>query len=174
MHDAVRSAVRSAEQSATDPALPHHTYTTPHHTSKHATSTRDVLAAALDELRARGIHNPEQFSHLDADAITRTVAWYDQQNGRVGTGVLVAELRAGGKTAAKRKDAGRSYETLIRSWLNEHFPEYKQPSGNPHPGAITALIRLHHQHGKTGVTKAEHGAEIRDSVRAFNEKWGWS
>src|SRR6185312_17386846 len=62
-----------------------------------ATSTRDELAAALNDLRERGVNNPTEFRSLGVDTIRDTIRWFDAQGGRVTAGVLVIELRSGGK-----------------------------------------------------------------------------
>lgn len=68
-----------------------------HSQQAESTSTGDV-AAAVEALRARHVSNPESFlSAATPDAIMGACRWYDEQKGRVGTGILVMELRAGGK-----------------------------------------------------------------------------
>lgn len=136
--------------------------------------------AALKELRARGIINPEQF--LDAatpEAILDTCRWYDAQNGRVGTGVLVAELRAGGRAGwqpePRQRDVTaeqRAYADEIVAWLREHFPEVDRPVYGPHPAAVAAVIRLHWVYGKGRLTVREHGPEICAAVDRWEEAWG--
>lgn len=143
-----------------------------------ATSTRDELAAALSELRDRGVNNPDEFRSLGADAMKDTVRWFDAQNGRVTAGVLVVELRRGGKPGWRPVvSAGQSaaeYAEQIVVWLNQHFPDLRQPSGNPHPAAAVEVIHLHHELGKGRLLPREHASRIRAAVRAFNEKWDYS
>jgi hypothetical protein len=57
-----------------------------------------LLAAAIDALEERGISNPKSFLEFaDPDGILGACRWFDDQKGRVGTGLLVLELRGGGK-----------------------------------------------------------------------------
>ena len=137
----------------------------------------DVTRAALDALKERAIDNPEQYLKLAApDRILATCRWYDEQGGRVGPGVLVMELRAGGKPATWSPQAERSlldeqrvYGDSIAAWLHEKFPALCDP--DPHPAAIAAVIRLHFKHGKGRLTVAEHGAEIRAAVADFKRRF---
>jgi hypothetical protein len=139
-----------------------------------ATSADDV-AAALDELKRRGVTNPAEFSSLPVSRIRETLEWFDAQNGRVGVGVLVAELRAGGRKIVAARGSlvaeQREYGQRIVMWLNENFPEFTQRSGNPHPGAVAAVIDLHYKHGKGALTRGKHGEDVRRGVKAFDEKW---
>lgn len=147
---------------------------------KHATSTRDVLAAAINDLRLRGIANPEQWSALGAEAINGTIRWFDAQNGRVGPGVLIRELQAGGKPAwnpsmqhpRSMLDREREYGEQVWSWLARHFPDLDRPGWGPHPAAVACVLRLHQRDGRGSVTVARHGAEIRAEVRRWVRKWG--
>lgn len=143
-----------------------------------ATSPRDELAAALSELRDRGVNNPDEFRSLGANTVKDTVRWFDAQNGRVTAGVLVVELRGGGKPgwrpAARAGQSATEYAAGIAAWLNEHFPDLTERSGNPHPAAVVQVIHLHHELGKGRVLPREHATRIRAAVRAFNEKWDYS
>jgi hypothetical protein len=155
-----------------------------------------VLAAAINELRVRGIGEPEQFVSLGADAIIGACHWFDDQRGRVGLGVLVNELRAGGKPGydARRStlEREREYGQSIVDWLGEKFPDLcKVPERvvagcrecfgdvdadalargrTPNPAAQAAVARLHQRYGKGQLTVKEHGSEIRAAARAFNEE----
>lgn len=130
-------------------------------------------------LVARGVNPALAMSLLSEHgtlAVGRTIAWYDAQNGRVGPGVLVAELRAGGNPDGGRDDRSllerdRAYGEQIAEWLNHHFPDLRQPSGQPHPAAVAAVIGLHHSHGKGRLTVSEHGPEIRAAVRAWRKRF---
>jgi hypothetical protein len=140
-----------------------------------------IETAELSEaLTERGV-NPELAGalvlRLDADAVRRTIAWYDEQQGRVGAGVLVAELRAGGKRPPKQStaDEQREYADQVVDWLREHFPQWNRDDGNrTHTAAIACVIRLHHKHGKHGLSVREHGPEIRAAVREFDALLGES
>lgn len=140
-----------------------------------ATSTRDELAAAMTDLRERGVNNPDEFRSLGAAVLRDTVRWFDAQNGRVTAGVLVIELRAGGKPGWRPTvtagQSAREYADQLASWLNEHFPDLKQASGNPHPAAVVEVIHLHHELGKGRLLPREHAGRIRRAVREFNTKW---
>lgn len=140
-----------------------------------ATSTRDELAAAITDLRERGVTHPDEFRSLGADVIRDTVRWFDAQGGRVTAGVLVVELRRGGKPGwrpvVSSGQSAREYAAQITAWLNEHFPDLQEPSGNPHPAAVVTVIHLHAELGKGRLLPREHAARIRAAVRTFNEKW---
>lgn len=152
-------------------AMPHHTTPTPH-AQLLATSTVDELAAALNELRLRGVTNPDEFASLDAAVIRDTVRWFDGQGDRVTAGVLVLELRKGGRKPQRSvADEQREYADSIVSWLNQHFPEFQQRLGNPHPAAVAAVIRLHYRDGKGNLTVRKHGGEVRAAVKAWRLKW---
>lgn len=141
--------------------------------SKHATPTRDVLAASIEDLRSRGIRNPGQFASLGADAIRDTLRWFDAQNGRIGLGVLVNELRAGGKpgwkpqrqsvSVTEQRDIGEQ----IQAWLKVQLPELAD-----HPAAIAAVVRLRFLHGKGNVTRSKHGELIRAAAENFDRRYG--
>jgi hypothetical protein len=169
---------------------------TDHQNGKQATSAVDVLAAAINELRIRGIGEPEQFVSLGADAIIGACHWFDDQRGRVGLGVLVNELRAGGKPGydARRSslERQREYGQSIADWLAQKFPDLcrldervvvacRECFGDvdadalardrtPHPAAQAAVARLHQRYGKGQLTVKEHGPEIRAAVRASDEQ----
>lgn len=135
-----------------------------------------MLAAALKSLIDRGISNPQQFADLGVEAIEGTCRWFDAQSGRVGTGVLVHELRAGGKPNWSGPSSSSGSELLkeqvrygdeIQAWLCQHFPEC-----GPHPAAIAAVVRMHFLYGKGRLTVTEHGAEIRGAVARWEGRWG--
>lgn len=136
----------------------------------------DELVVATRNLTDAGVSRPDEFAYLGAQTIFDTLQWFHAQDG-VTAGLLVKVLRAGGKPGwAPRgsKDAGqrsREYERQIVAWLNEHFPDLTQRSGNPHPAAIVEVMHLHQQFGKGRLLPREHAARIRAAVRAFNEKW---
>ena len=69
--------------------------------------------------------------------------------------------------------AQAAYGNQIRDWLRKHFPQWNTDHGNrTHPAAITAVIRLHHQHGKGKLTVREHGPAIRSAVDGFEKATG--
>lgn len=116
------------------------------------------------------------FEH-GAIAVKRTIDWYDAQHGRVGSGVLVSELRAGGSphrtpSTRSRLEGERHYGEQIDGWLSRHFADLRQADGRPHIAAVSAVARLHMRDGKGRLTPATHGAEIREAVRAFDREWG--
>jgi hypothetical protein len=133
-------------------------------------------ASKLQDLRDRGVHNPEQFASLDAETIEQTLAWFDQQAGRVGVGVLVQELQAGGrKPAAAKQDLASKeaqYGHEVVAWLQAEMPELCRPKWGPHPAAVAALIRLDYVHGKTNRRKSTHGPTIRAAVKDWERKFG--
>src|SRR5215472_12951143 len=117
---------------------------------------------AIDMLKDRGMDNPEQWAHLDPAVIKATVRWYDEQNGRVGIGVLVNELRKGGRQPARRRDPlaeQQTYADELVAWVRRHLPEVDRPRHGPHPAAVAAVIRLQWQHGKR-LSAREHGAAV--------------
>jgi hypothetical protein len=129
------------------------------------------------ELREHGVvtalHSLLETASLAA--IRRSIDWWDRQS-EVGPGVLVEVIRRGGVAeqpqATSLLEREREYGERVAAWLNTNFPEFTQPSGNPHCAAITAVIRLHHEHGKGQITRREHGAVIRQAVKDFDAKWG--
>lgn len=139
-------------------------------------ASKQTLTEALRALQARGVgeHVFGDFRALDPAVILDTCRWYDEQKGRVTTGVLVEELRAGGRTPSKRRsvaDGRREYDEQVVAWLREHFPDLDRPVWGPHPAALAAVFRLHRTCGKGALTVREHGPVIRAAVKAFDLKW---
>lgn len=146
------------------------------------TSTQDVVGDGLgngiaEALKARGVNeNPDRLLKLASpDSILGACRWFDDQDG-IGPGALVAVIRAGGKpgyhgkrTAAQQEDAFRA---RVRDWLRENFPEFDRPRWGPHPGAYVAVLHILQRDGWGGLRKSKHAAEIRESVRAFDERNG--
>jgi hypothetical protein len=129
----------------------------------------------VEKLTSRGIDQAfarKLVGEHDADRIDQAVLYFDGLTD-VGPGMLVTAIRAGRgpRPVRLQGDAGRGYSMLLRSWLNENFPEFRQASGDPHPAAVSAVLRLHYEYGKGSLTKAEHGPVIRESVRRFDRKW---
>ena len=145
-----------------------------------ATSSRDELAAAIQDLRDRDVTTPDEFASLEASVIADTVRWYDHERTQrpITAGVLVTQLRAGGKPGWKpaRAAAGLEHEAQyaadVVAWLRKHFPELDRPRFGPHPAAVAEVIRLHARDGNGVLTKAVHGREIRAAVVAWNTRWG--
>jgi hypothetical protein len=131
-----------------------------------------VLAAAVESLRVRGISDPERWASLGADAIDGAVRWYDAQNGRVNTGVLVSELNAGGKPGWRRAGVNPDddYAEQVNRWLRTQFPDLVDDQGHPHPAAIVAVMRLHYTVGRGRLTRTEHGPLIRGHVAYFDKQ----
>lgn len=136
-----------------------------------------ILIDDIQKLVDRGV-NPKLAATLAAQVdhatLNRTIDWYDRQNGRVGAGVLVAELKNGGKQAAPKtpQERDREYGEQIVEWLRKHFPEWNRDHGNrTHSAAIAAVIRLHHQHGTKHLSAREHGPAIRAAVQSFEERF---
>jgi hypothetical protein len=128
--------------------------------------------AIIGELRSRGVSNPDEFAQLDDSAILNTVRWFDAQRGRVGPGVLVAELRKNGRrTKRHRLDEQQAYADEIVAWLRRHFPDLDRPVYGPHPAAVVAVIRLHWRYGKDQLTKDEHGETIQAAVGKWEKQW---
>lgn len=132
----------------------------------------DQLSQALVERGVNPALADALLCDLDPAAVAGTLRWFDDQDGRVGAGVLVAELRAGGKpdygtTLLQRQG---DYGEEISDWLNEHFPNLRDESGRPHPGAIAAVIRLDYRDGKDRRSASRWGPEIRASVKAFEHR----
>ena len=133
-------------------------------------------ASQLQALKDRGVQNPSEFVHLPVDVIQQTVAWWDQQHTRrsAGTGVLVTELRNGGRqqkahTAATLTQREARYAASIVAFLAERFADLFD-NGLPHPAAVAAVTRLHFLHGKQGLTAAEYDAPVRDAVEAWETR----
>lgn len=130
------------------------------------------LSVLGEQLRSRGVQVSVQslLAVCPPDAIARTIRWWDGQE-TAGVGVLVETIRRGG--VADRKHVGvREYADQLSSWLNEHFPEFRQSSGNPHPAAVVEVIHLHHELGRGRLLPREHASRIRAAVKAFDRKWG--
>lgn len=132
------------------------------------------LASQLQALSDRGVSNPAEFASLDAQTVERTLAWFDQQGDRVGVGVLVRELRNGGRKAPARRDLlGREaqYGRDVCAWIRKHFPDLCNTDWGPHPAAIVAVIRLHHLHGKGSLRPGTHGSQIRAAVEDWEHRF---
>lgn len=126
------------------------------------------------ELISRGVANPDEFSHLAAEAIRDTCCWYDEQDGRVGPGVLVTELRRGGRRERQKstpESRSAAYFEGVWSWLEENFPEWTMPGQRSHPAAFVAVMRLHTRHGRGSVTKAKDGRSIRAAVKDWEKRY---
>jgi len=121
------------------------------------------------------VNNPTEFRSLGVDTIRDTIRWFDAQGGRVTAGVLVIELRSGGKPgwrpAVSAGQSATEYAASVASWLSTHFPDLTEPTGNPHPAAVVEVIHLHYELGKGRLLPREHASRIRAAVRAFNRKW---
>lgn len=130
--------------------------------------TTEVERVSLRQLRDRGVTNPDEFAHLDDAVIVDTTQWFDDESRRrqIGVGVLVAELRKGGRRPQQRRDLiaeSAEYGRSMHAWVRQHMPDLVV-DGYAHPAAIAALIRLHKRHGKGSVTVREHGLWIREFV----------
>ena len=156
----------------------------------------DELAAAIEDLRLRGVVNPEQFASLGVVTIAATCRWFDDQGSRVGPGVLVMELRNGGRRqydGLRRSvlDSQREYGEQIEAWLTAKFPDLCKTdsriiaaerklgdlpladrlaaAARPHIAARAAVIRLHARDGR-GLTVKQHGPEIRAAAKAYDKR----
>lgn len=103
---------------------------------------------------------------MEPAAVQRTIEWFDAQGGRVEAGVLVDELRKGGRPEPRRTmlDEQQAYGESITAWLSENLPDLVDERGAPHPFAWISVWRLHARVGKDGVSAEEHGDEIRAYV----------
>lgn len=134
------------------------------------------LKLLAENLKARGVQAslPSLLQAASAQAIARTIDWWDGLSG-AGPGVLVDAIRKGGVIEQPEPksmlEQQRIYGQQIAAWLTQNFPELDRPHWGPHPAAVAAVIRLHHQHGKGRLTKREHGPEIRAAVKAWQKKW---
>ena len=133
------------------------------------------VASQLQALRDRGVTDPAAHAHLGADVLAETVKWFDAQQGRVGAGVLVQELRSGGRRAEVRRVASLTereaeYARQVVGAIRREFPELCDP--NPHPAAVTAVIRLHHVEGRVKLDNALHTSLINAAVKAWDERFG--
>ena len=137
------------------------------------------LASQLQGLADRGVTKPEQFAALGVTAIAQTILWFDQEQTKrsVGTGVLVTELRNGGRRQTARRasdllDSEAEYGQKIVDWLEAKMPDVCRPAYGPHPAAVAAVVRLHWRKGKGSLTVGSSGAEIRAAVQRFDERFG--
>ena len=123
----------------------------------------------MNQLKTRGVTSPDEFATLNDATILDTIRWFDLQEGRVGAGVLVAELRNGGRQPTRRNTTAeqQAYADAIVASLRRHFPEFDRPVDGPHPAAIAAVIRLHWLYGKD-VAVLEHGGTIRAAVTTWD------
>jgi hypothetical protein len=137
------------------------------------------LASQLEGLAARGVTNPEQFASMPVEDISAVTQWFDKQKAHrpVGPGVLVAELRNGGRAALARRAATQTadqeaYAAAVDAWLRPKFPDLINSRGRVHCAAALAVYRLHSIHGKGTLTVAEHGCTIRAAVERWMSYWG--
>lgn len=141
-------------------------------TESNGTSTDlDVAVAALEQ---RGIDGAEDLMALTTPA--NALAWCRWFDGQPGAGkrLLAAKVRSGDSPPRVKRsmvEEQRAYGDEICAWLNQHLPEVRQASGQPHPAAIAEVIRLHFRLGRGSLRKREHGPAIRASVKAWEKKW---
>lgn len=129
------------------------------------------VASQLLALRERGVTNPQQFASLDAKTISETIQWFDSQNGRVSAGVLVHELRNGGRRAKRQSILAqeKEYATGIVKFLRARYPDLCDP--NPHPAAVATVTRLHFLRGKD-LPAVEYDTPIFEAVKRWDERFG--
>lgn len=130
------------------------------------------LGGLEEQLRSRGVQASVRslLAVCSAEAIARTIAWWDGQE-TAGPGVLVETIRRGGVAERKRQSV-REYADELCDWLNKHFPDLRQEqTGRPHPAAIVEVIHLHQELGRGRLLPREHAGRIRAAVRAFDLKW---
>ncbi len=94
------------------------------------------LASPIEQLRERGVSNPEEFAD-HPDLVARGIAWFDRQNGRVGAGVLVNHLRRGVKRSVETQPVATATLSMevVRDWLTANAPELVI-DGEPHWAAV--------------------------------------
>lgn len=121
-------------------------------------------ASQLQALRDRGVENPAEFVALDAAVIDSTVRWFDSQRGRVGVGVLVRELRNGGRRpprlATDTLEREAEYGRRVAAFCEANF------ECGAHPAAVAAVIRAQFIHGKS-----VEASVCRPFVAAAVERW---
>jgi hypothetical protein len=123
-------------------------------------------------LQARGVNATlsSLVANASLEAIACTIEWWDGLPG-AGAGALVEAIRRGGIVPKHRGRSDDAYGREIADWLTAHFPELRQPSGEPHPAAVAAVIRLRYRLGPGQLTRREHGPEIRAAVKAHNRRF---
>lgn len=96
----------------------------------------------------RGVSNPGEFRDLPVGLVTETVRWFDDQRGRVGPGVLVAELRqrarAQSSSPAERTVGWPSsvvHPEEVADWIREHMPKLVK-DGKVNDGAMLEGWRI--------------------------------
>lgn len=147
----------------------------------HRQRASDLVDRAIAAMQERGITSPEQLLADAASSASETILeacrWYDEQNGRVGAGVLVNEIRArvqrptSGVGRPTPLDAQSAYQDQIISWLKQNLPKLCDAhNGQPHPAAVVAVLRIHARSGKD-VELEEHVDEIRTAVSRWKERW---
>jgi hypothetical protein len=141
-------------------------------------SVSAVSQQAATMMQERGIDNPQELlAFATPERIIATCQWWDAKRG-AGVGVLAKKIREGGMAESKPAraiDEQQEYGEQVVAWLREHFPQWNREDGNrTHTAAIACVIRLHHKHGKHGLSVREHGPEIRAAVREFDALLGES
>jgi hypothetical protein len=147
---------------------------------------------ALEDLRDRGVSDPETYVALDAAVVSDVTRKWDSDSA-AGVGALVSRLKAAQRgervnrsvsLAEREAEYGRS----IVDWLMAHMPDvcavnpkvveatrraYGDIEANamahstgPHPAAVAAVIRCHHAAGRQTVK----ASAVRAAVRAFDDR----
>lgn len=129
---------------------------------------------ALEDLKARGVSNPDAHASLDDAVIAEVIGRWDADPA-AGTGALVARLKAAERQGVTKRttstlDAQAKYAGEICSWLWQNFPEICDERFGPHPAAVAALIRLDFIHGKGSRGKSSYSREIRAAVKQFDAR----
>lgn len=109
-------------------------------------------------------------AEFPAERIERALAYFDALPDG-GPGLLVRAVRDGRAPARSRRSLvaeQAEYERSLVAWLQAAVPDLCSPL--PHPGAVVAVIRLHHRDGKGSLTKRRHGGEIREFVKYWEQR----
>lgn len=165
-----RSAPRAGAFTRPDPTL---TSTAIHPSDNRAVG--EWMDGTLQELAGRGLDEPyarQLIERFPQERIQKALAYWDALPD-AGPGLLVKAIREGRAPAEKKRDLlgeQRKYGDDIRDWLTQNMPEFNRPNEGPHPAAVAAVIRLHHQHGKGRITRREHGSWIRQFVKDWKKR----
>ena len=121
---------------------------------------------AYESLRARGVVAAERVASSATPDLIAAWCEYADRNPAMGPGALVAAIRSGATPSAPARSRRRGeYGQEVRDWLRSQLPDLC-PDGEPHPAAISAVMRLHLRYGRGSLTARAHGAVIRASVLA--------
>jgi hypothetical protein len=113
----------------------------------------------MEQLRNRGIDNPEVFASLPTEAIEGAIRWYDSKmrlGQKVGPGLLVSKLKDGGCPGYSEQFRPRAgaFDSHLR-WCAKHVPDLSPSIAGGCYDVLRVLLR-----------REPTAAEIRRAVAA--------